>query len=87
MKSLFSFVFSRERWVLAIKGLKALVAVMGLGALVWFGAPLVVDDPLPAVKARTPVRVWKDRTGRILHYERTYNYEWRFDIPLSDVAP
>ncbi len=57
------------------------------GALAWFGAPFVVDDPLPAVKARTPVRVWKDRTGRVLHYERTYNHEWRFDIPLSDVAP
>ena len=56
-------------------------------AVFWFGTPFVVDDPLPAVKARTPVRVWKDRAGRILHYERTYNHEWRFDIPLSDVAP
>ena len=70
-----------------LKGLKGFMAFVGLGVLVWFGAPLVVDDPLPAVKARTPVRIWKDRTGRILHYERTYNYEWRFDIPLPDVAP
>ena len=52
-----------------------LTGVAAAGALAWFGAPFVVDDPLPAVKARTPVRVWKDRTGRILHYERTYNHE------------
>ena len=71
----------------AKKGLKGFIGLIGLFALVWFGAPFVVDDPLPAVKARMPVRVWKDRTGRILHYERTYNHEWRFDVPLSDVAP
>lgn len=79
--------FRGFKGTMALRALKGLMAFMGLVALVWFGAPLVVDDPLPAVKARTPVRVWKDRTGRILHYERTYNYEWRFDIPLSDVAP
>ncbi len=67
--------------------LTILAASAAICAAIWFGAPFMVDDPLPAVKARTPVRIWKDRTGRILHYERTYNYEWRFDIPLSDVAP
>ena len=65
----------------------ALVACLALPLAVWFGAPLVVADPLPAVKARTPVQVWRDRAGRVLHYARTYNHEWRFDVPLSSVSP
>ena len=73
-----------SRWS---RPLKCLAAVAAFGAAAWFGAPFVVDDPMPGIKARTPVRIWKDRNGRILHYERTFNHEWRFDIPLSDVAP
>ncbi|MCQ2390899.1 MAG: transglycosylase domain-containing protein [Kiritimatiellae bacterium] len=65
----------------------AFAACLALPLMVWFGAPLVVADPLPAVKARTSVQVWRDRAGRVLHYARTYNHEWRFDVPLLDVSP
>lgn len=65
----------------------AFAVLLAAGSLIWFGAPFAVDDPLPAIKARTPVRIWKDCNGRVLHYERTFNHEWRFDIPLSDISP
>ena len=58
-----------------------------LAAAVWFAAPFFVDDPLPGVLARTPVRTWTDRNGVPLYCERTWQYEWRFDVPLSDIPP
>lgn len=51
----------------------------------WFAAPFFVDDPMPGVLARTPVRVWADRNGAPLYCERTWQYEWRFDIPLDKI--
>lgn len=54
-------------------------------AAVWLLAPYFVDDPLPKVYKRTPVRIWCDRNGIPLYYERTWNYEWRFDVSLDDI--
>lgn len=65
----------------------ALGAFAALGAVAWTLAPYLAPDPLPLVKARSGVKVWKDRLGRELHYERTYNHEWRFNIRLADIPP
>lgn len=65
----------------------ALCALVALGMALWFLAPYAAPDPLPRVRARTGVKVWKDRAGRELYYERTYNHEWRFDVRLADIPP
>lgn len=55
-------------------------------ALAWFLAPFFVDDPLPGLARHTPVRVWRDRAGRVVWYERTCDHEWRFHVPLSQIS-
>ena len=51
----------------------------------WLAAPSFVDDPLEALAAHTPVRVWTDRNGAPLWYERTYDGEWRFPVRLGEI--
>lgn len=63
----------------------ACAAVAVVAAAAWLAAPFLVSDPMPGVLARTPVRTWCDRHGRPLYCERTWQYEWRFDIPLSEI--
>lgn len=65
----------------------AAAAIAAAVAAAWFAAPWLVDDPMPEVLARTPVRTWTDRNGAPLYYERTWNYEWRFNVALSNIAP
>lgn len=71
--------------------LKRLAAGLAAAALAcaaaWVAAPFLVEDPMPGVLARTPVRTWCDRDGRPLYCERTWQYEWRFDVPLSEIPP
>lgn len=56
-----------------------------LMVVTWIIAPYFVEDPLPKIYQRTPVRIWCDRNGVPLYYERTWQYEWRFDITLDDI--
>lgn len=68
--------------------LRALILVAALLLMMvatWIIAPYFVEDPLPRVYKRTPVRVWCDRNEIPLYYERTWQYEWRFDITLEDI--
>jgi len=64
-----------------------LVAMTGLLAVVvaWLAAPWFVDDPLVELERHTPVRVWRDRNGKAVWYERTYDGEWRFPAALAEV--
>lgn len=78
MKFRFLHLF-RSRLLLGTCGLALFILC------VWFSMPLFVADPIPGVWARTPVRTWCDRNGRPLYCERTWQYEWRFDVPLSSI--
>ncbi len=62
-------------------------AVVLLSMLAWALAPSFVDDPMVVINSRTPVRIWRDRNGTPVYYERTYNHEWRFHVPLTNIAP
>ena len=67
------------------KGLFATSALALAAVAAWVAAPFCVDDPIPGVYARTPARTWCDRNGVELYCERTWQYEWRFDIPLEEI--
>ena len=54
-------------------------------AAAWIAAPWFVDDPLEELARHTPVRVWRDRAGRAVWYERTHDGEWRFPLTLGEV--
>ncbi len=71
----------RFRWI-ALAFLLSLI----VGSLIWLAAPLVVDDPAVALATHTPARQFFDGQGRLIHAERTYDAQWRFDIPLSQIS-
>ena len=64
-------------------GVVAAVVLVAVG--VWFAAPWCVDDPMIALKRHTPVRIWCDRNGKAVWYERTYDGEWRFPVTLDEI--
>lgn len=45
-----------------------------------------VPDPMTLINSRTPVRTWIDSKGRIVYYERRYEYEWRLNVPLCQIS-
>ena len=49
--------------------------------------PRLADDPLEIMKKETPVRIYYDRYGNELYFERTYDAVWRFPVPLNAVPP
>lgn len=55
--------------------------------LAWIVAPYFCDDPMAIINSRTPVRTFYDINGQVIHMEPTYDFQWRFDIPLEDVSP
>ena len=70
---------------IARRAILAALALVATGIAAWLVAPWLVPDPIPGVHARTPVRTWSDCNGLPLYCERTWQYEWRFDIPLSEI--
>ena len=67
-------------WGVAAAFVLAMTAV-GL----WFAAPWCVGDPLAELTRHTPVRIWRDRNGKAIWYERTYDGEWRFPLTLAEI--
>ena len=61
------------------------VALAVLGCVAWFAAPWFVSDPLDELARHTPVRIWRDRNGKAVWYERTYDGEWRFPVALAEI--
>ena len=62
------------------------LSVLALGGVaVWFAAPWFVSDPLVELGRHAPVRVWCDRNGKAVWYERTYDGEWRFPVALAEI--
>ncbi|MBP5673295.1 MAG: penicillin-binding protein 1C [Victivallales bacterium] len=71
-------------WLIAVC---ATFVILGSAAwMAWRLAPNYCTDPFPELKAQTPCRVYRDRHGKLLYIERTYDYQWRFDIPLEDIS-
>ena len=63
-----------------------LAVLIGIaGVILWHLAPNWVNDPMPALRRHTPVRVWLDREGRAVRMERTFDAEWRFDTPMQEI--
>ena len=58
-----------------------------LALSVWIAAPYCVDDPMTRLRQITPAHAYLDRNGVPVFYETTYDYEWRFPVELSDIAP
>ena len=54
-------------------------------AAIWVATPWFVADPLVELGRHTPVRVWCDRNGKAVWYERTYDGEWRFPVTLAEI--
>ena len=70
------------------RGLKLAGGSFGVAlcvAVIWFVAPWCVEDPLLELGRHTPVRVWCDRNGKAVWYERTYDGEWRFPVTLAEI--
>ena len=65
----------------------AVVVIFSVAAwTAWSLAPSYCTDPFPDLKKQTPCRSYYDRQGKLLHIERTYDYQWRFDIPLEQIS-
>jgi penicillin-binding protein 1C len=58
-----------------------------LAIAVWTVAPYCVDDPMIRLRQITPAHAYLDRNGLPVFYETTHDYEWRFPVELSDIAP
>lgn len=74
------------------KRVLGILALTGAGLLlsalaVWWILPRFMDDPMAELLKRKPSRVWIDPSGTVVHLRKSVNYEWRFDIPLSQVSP
>ena len=66
-------------------GLVSSLALTMAAMSVWFVAPWCVEDPLAELARHTPVRIWCDRNGKAVWYERTYDGEWRFPLTLDEI--
>lgn len=82
-------MFFRGKKFLVLWGLAAAAGGMLLvcGALFYWVMPLYVADPLEILREQTPVRVFCDPQGKILHVRRTWEGQWRFQVPLEEIAP
>ena len=54
---------------------------------VYFLLPRIEPDPMEILERQTPVRVWTDSEGKMLHVRRTYEGQWRFHVPLEAISP
>ena len=76
----------RGRFAVFLLTAGVLLFLLGLTcAILWHLAPDWVDDPMPALRRHTPVRIWLDRNGKEVRIERTFDAEWRFDTPMKDI--
>ena len=57
------------------------------GLALWLLLPLCVDNPLDELSRQTPIRLYWDADGTLLQVERTYDWQWREPVPLSEISP
>ena len=69
----------------------AVLIVGGAGILifccVFFLLPRFEPDPMKELRKQTPSRIWTDEYGQVLHVRRTYDAQWRFEVPLARISP
>lgn len=56
-------------------------------AVFWYVAPYFTEDPMPRIMRQTPARIYYDCRGNRIYAERTYDCQWRFEIPLNELPP
>ncbi|MBO4647413.1 MAG: transglycosylase domain-containing protein [Lentisphaeria bacterium] len=78
-----SKTLKRSGWIALI----AVSAGVLLFAIVYYLLPRLMSDPMAELERQTPVRIWTDEQGRILHVRRTYDAQWRFDVELDQISP
>ncbi len=68
-----------------------LLSVTGIlpaaGFLWWSLAPRYAEDPMVKLRKQTPVRIYLDKDGNEVYLERTYDFQWRFELPLKEIPP
>ncbi len=74
-------------WKYAFGTAGALLLLAGGLGVLWFFAPRFLPDPMERIRQKTPVHTWRDRNGKIFYQERTFDYEWRFPVPLQSISP
>lgn len=55
--------------------------------LFWNILPEYMEDPLEILQKNTPARCWYDRHGSLVKRERTWQYQWRLPLKLSQISP
>ena len=65
----------------------ALVLVLLVALGVWIVLPYLLFNPMVRLEKQTPIRQFLDRQGNVIHIERTFDYQNREPVPLSQVSP
>ena len=69
----------------------AVLSAGGAGILIFCGIffllPRFEPDPMKELERQTPARIWTDEHGKVLHVRRTFDAQWRFEVPLSQISP
>ena len=74
-----------KRYLIPAAALIIILLIAAAGLILWSLAPQWIDDPTAVLAKQTPVRVYYDRNGNETYLERTYDVQWRFHTPLSDI--
>jgi len=68
--------------------LACLAITVVLAGAAWWLIPCFCRDNIAYLRAlQTPVREYYDANGELLFLERTYDGQWRFDVPLEAISP
>ena len=59
--------------------------MVGIGF--WLLLPSLVFSPMVLLERQTPIREYQDRLGNVIQIERTYDFQNREPVPLSQVSP
>jgi len=77
--------FKRKAVRIAAAAFLVLAAASAVAA--WIAAPYFVEDPMLCLRRITPSHTYLDRNGKPVFYETTHDYEWRFPVEKTDIAP
>ena len=78
-----------KRFCIAAGILMAALAALGIlaGVLVYRVLPRYAADPLEILAEQTPAVVFTDPAGKVVHIRRTWEGQWRLEVPLEEIAP
>lgn len=64
----------------------AAAAAGTLWGTVWYIVPACLPDPMAELKHETPVRMVYSASGECIGVRRTWDWQWRKPVPLSEVS-